>query len=248
MPDAQVTPEGMARQAVGRLKALGDPVRAAGVQWYFKETVKSFGVRTPDIRRLAAELYRTVKDTWCVADAVALCDLLYPERELETKGLATLILVRFKKEFSKAMLDRIKGWLAGNYLDSWAAVDGLCPNAVGTLIEKYPGAIADIKTWSSHPNRWVKRASAVSFIKLARTPAYLPAIYEISEALFPVDDDLVQKANGWLLREAGKADAARLEKFLLRHGPAIPRTTLRYAIERFAPSKRRMLLARTRSR
>ncbi len=75
---------------------------------------------------------------------------------------------------------------------------------------------------------------------------FLPAIYEISASVFPVDDDLVQKANGWLLREAGKADAARLERFLLEHGPAVPRTTLRYAIERFPPARRKALLLETK--
>jgi len=246
MSKPKIMPEDVARQAIERLKAMADPARAAGVQRYFKETVKSFGVPTPDIRRLAAELYQSVRDFWRVEDAVALCNILYPELELDTKSIATLVLVRFRKGFPKTMFDRIKSWLARNHLDSWASVDGLCPDAVGTLLEQYPELVGEIKTWAFHPNRWVKRASAVSFLKLARKAAYLPVIYEISASLFPFADDLVQKANGWLLREAGKADAKRLEKFLLRHGPAIPRTTLRYAIERFPPAKRRALLLKTR--
>jgi 3-methyladenine DNA glycosylase AlkD len=60
--------------------------------------------------------------------------------------------------------------------------------------------------------------------------------------------DLIQKAVGWALREAGKQDAARLEAYLRANGPAIPRTTLRYAIGRFSPAKRRELLAATPSR
>jgi 3-methyladenine DNA glycosylase AlkD len=86
----------------------------------------------------------------------------------------------------------------------------------------------------------------VSFIKLARKAEFLPAIYEISASVFPVDDDLVQKANGWLLREAGTTDGARLERFLLKHGPAMPRTTLRYAVERFPEAKRKAILLKTR--
>jgi 3-methyladenine DNA glycosylase AlkD len=86
----------------------------------------------------------------------------------------------------------------------------------------------------------------VSFIKLARKAEYLAPIYEVAGSVFDVDDDLVQKANGWLLREAGKADTARLERFLLDRGPAIPRTTLRYAIERFPEAKRKALLRRTK--
>jgi 3-methyladenine DNA glycosylase AlkD len=117
---------------------------------------------------------------------------------------------------------------------------------MGALLLMYPDLVERIKPWAFHPNRWVKRASAVSFIKLARRGEYLPAVYEISASLFPVDDDLVHKANGWLLREAGKRDAGRLERFLLERGPSIPRTTLRYAIERFPEKRRRALLEKTR--
>ena len=57
----------------------------------------------------------------------------------------------------------------------------------------------------------------------------------------------VRKANGGLFREAGKGDAAKLKDFLLKHGPRIRRTTLRYAIERFPEAKRRTILLRTRA-
>jgi 3-methyladenine DNA glycosylase AlkD len=119
---------------------------------------------------------------------------------------------------------------------------------MGAFLERYPAYVERIMAWACHPNRWVKRASLVSFIKLARKTEFLPAIYEIAASVFPVDDDLVHKANGWLLREAGKADAARLEAFLLAHGPAVPRTTLRYAIERFPEAKRKAILQKTKTR
>ncbi len=64
--------------------------------------------------------------------------------------------------------------------------------------------------------------------------------------LHPDPADLIQKAVGWLLREAGKADAGRLERYLRANGPKIPRTTVRYAIERFPSAKRRELLGATR--
>jgi len=118
----------------------------------------------------------------------------------------------------------------------------LCPDSVGALLVRFPELVAQIKTWARSPNRWVRRASLVSFIRLARKGDYLDAIYEISASLFADSDDLIQKANGWLLREAGKADRQRLEKFLLQHGPEIPRTTLRYAIERFDEKKRESIL------
>ena len=93
---------------------------------------------------------------------------------------------------------------------------------------------------------WLRRASAVSFVEHARKGEFLDTAYEVAEKLFPGSEDLVQKANGWLLREAGKTDMDRLEKFLLQFGPEIPRTTLRYAIERFSSEKRKSILIKTK--
>ena len=246
MTETSCTPETIARLAVRRLQELSDPVRAAGAERYFKHTIKAFGATAAQVRGLAADLFKAVKGRWTLPDAVSLCEMLLARPELEAKAIGCLILNRFKNDFPPSILERIEGWLAGDLLDNWASVDTFCTDAMAALLMKYPELIVRVKSWACHPNRWVKRASAVSFIKLARRKNYLPPIYEISASLFPVDDDLVQKANGWMLREAGKSDMNRLERFLLRHGPAIPRTTVRYAIERFDEKKRRELLLRTR--
>ena len=96
-------------------------------------------------------------------------------------------------------------------------------------------------------NRWTRRASAVTFIIPLRKGEFLDIAYEIATVLIrDKENDLVQKGNGWMLREAGGADQGRLERFLLEHGPETPRTTLRYAIEKFPPEKRAQLLAKTK--
>jgi len=245
MPN-KLSPEDMAQAARRALAAKADPVRARGAERYFKDTIKSYGVAAPDVHALVAELYARVKPDWTLEDAVELCDILVRDPELEAKAVGTLILGRFKKAFTPALFARVKAWLAADRLDNWASVDTFCTDGMGAFLERYPAYVGKIKSWARHPNRWVQRASLVSFIKLARKAEFLPAIYEISASAFPIDDDLVQKANGWLLREAGKADAARLEKFLLKRGPAIPRTTLRYAIERFPAAKRKAILLKTK--
>jgi 3-methyladenine DNA glycosylase AlkD len=240
------TPQAIARQAVTRLRTHSDPVRAAGATRYFKGTIRTFGATASNVRAVAADLYRSVKDQWTVDEALTLCDILFARPELESKGVGALVLNRFKEDFPILLFDRIKGWLEADYLDNWASVDVFCTNAMAALLRKYPALVNKIRKWPAHPNRWVKRASAVSFIKLARDPGFLPAIYDIALSLLPVKQDLVQKANGWLLREAGKTDKKLLAEFLLRHGPAIPRITVRYAIERFDDRTRRALLRKTR--
>jgi 3-methyladenine DNA glycosylase AlkD len=248
MAEKKPSPRDVARTTLSRLEARANPVKARGAERYFKGTVKCFGVSAPGIHALAAELYGLVKRDWTVDDAVELCDILFPRPELEAKAVGALILVRFNKDFTPAFFAKTKSWLAGDLLDNWASVDGFCTQAMGAFLLRYPDFVDKIKAWAFHRNRWVKRASLVSFIKPAKKKEFLPAIYEISASVFPVDDDLIHKANGWLLREAGKTDSGRLERFLLAHGPAIPRTTLRYAIERFPEPKRKALLRDTRQR
>jgi len=127
-------------------------------------------------------------------------------------------------------------------------VDTLCPQVLGALLVDYPDLLTEIAEWAGAPNRWVRRASIVAFLKLLKKEQYLDAAYAMAARHFASGDDLVQKANGWLLREAGKRDAQRLEKFLLANGLAMPRTTLRYAIERFPETRRGELLRLTRAR
>lgn len=246
----KLSPQDAARSVRQSLASKADPVRALGVERYFKayETVRSYGVAAPDIHALAAEIYGRIRAHWTVDDAIELCDILFTDPEIEAKAVAGLVLARFKKTYRPALFAKVKGWLAADRLDNWASVDSFCTDAMGAFLERYPAYVEKIKAWACHPNRWVRRASLVSFIKPARKAQFLPAIYEIAASVFPVDDDLIHKANGWLLREAGKPDPARLERFLLAHGPAIPRTTLRYAIERFPETKRKALLLKTKPR
>jgi 3-methyladenine DNA glycosylase AlkD len=227
---------------------MADHERALQVQKYFKETVRSFGVGSPQVRLLARELREATRADWSVRDAMSLCDLLFQRPELEAKSVAALLLLGYQKDFPKELFRKTRAWLERDLLDNWASVDIFCPQALGTLLARHPELMAAIETWAAHPNRWVRRASLVAFLKLVKKEEYLDAAYRMAARHFATRDDLVQKAAGWLLREAGKRDRHRLETFLLAHGPAVPRTTLRYAIERFPEKRRGELLRLTRGK
>jgi 3-methyladenine DNA glycosylase AlkD len=94
---------------------------------------------------------------------------------------------------------------------------------------------------------WVRRASAVALIPSFRRGLALDVAYDLAKTLHPDREDLIHKAVGWMLREAGKLDPARLERYLRAEGPAIPRTTVRYAIERF-PRQSAARFSRVRAR
>jgi 3-methyladenine DNA glycosylase AlkD len=247
MKSGELTPQKMADIWFEQLRKNADPVRAAGAQRYFKDTIKSFGLTSPRLRELAGQAYAMIKGAWSVGEAIDFCGIMLSNAYFDVKALGVLVLERFKKDYPKSLFSTVKRWLEADLCDNWATVDTLCPTSVGALLEKHPDLVRPVKTWAKSPNRWVRRASLVSFLKLARKPEFRDDIYEVCRSLFGDADDLVQKAGGWLLREVGKSDPVRLEQFLLANGPAIPRTTLRYAIERFDEGKRRAILVSTRT-
>ncbi|MCU0615130.1 MAG: DNA alkylation repair protein, partial [Desulfobacterales bacterium] len=99
MSNTVLPPAVFARQAVKKLRAQADPERAHQVQKYFKETVRSFGVPCPKVREIASELFNSIENTWNVDQAVQMCAIRFPKPELETKGVADLILA-LQKGFS----------------------------------------------------------------------------------------------------------------------------------------------------
>ncbi len=245
-PAGRLSPDAAARESVAALKRGADPARAAGQRHYFKEQVEFLGVNTPQMREISAALWEKIRGEWRFRDALAYAETMLEGRCHEIRGLGLLILLRFQREFPANFPSRVRKWLAANRLDNWALVDLFCPDALGPRLESDAGFVKEIAVWTADPNRWVKRASAVSFIKPARKGKCLDAVYDIAVRLFPVDDDLIHKATGWLLREAGKTDRRRLRDFLLRHGPEIPRTALRYALEHFPEGERAEIRNRTK--
>ncbi len=136
MKRSPLSPAHVAALALQRLAAMADSERARQVQRYFKETVRSFGVGSPQVRELARELYGTVRGSWTVADAISLCDRLLQRPELEAKSVGTLVLLRFHKDFPRRLFATIRGWLARDRLDNWASVDVFCPQALATLLRR----------------------------------------------------------------------------------------------------------------
>jgi len=177
---------------------------------------------------------------------VAFCDILVRHGHEEPKTLGFLLLGRFHGRFEKDLILVVESWLKEGACGNWAAVDGLCPWVITPLVRRHPDLIPRVRGWSDSRNVWLRRASAVTFVPLSRRGEHLSTAYRVARSLFGDDEDLIHKAVGWLLREAGRTDPVRLEAFLIRHGPRIPRTTVRYAIERYPEGRRRRILAATR--
>lgn len=245
---ASIPVKQLAQQALQSLQAAADERAAAQARVYFKghEEVHFFGVSAPALRQLERALYQQVKSDWTVAEALACCELLLKDRRQEARTVGMLLLARFHKSFGHELLDEIETWLAKDYCNNWALVDTLAPSVIAPLLRRFPDLLPRVASWTQAENLWLRRASLVALIPLARKGEHLDVAYANAERLFGDREDLIHKATGWLLREAGKADQPRLKAFLLQHGARIPRTALRYAIERFPETERKQLLAQTR--
>jgi 3-methyladenine DNA glycosylase AlkD len=238
-------PRAAAREILALLASRADPLRATEVQRYFKATVAAFGIPLPEVRRAVAGLHRAVSASWTVNDAVAFCDALIHDPHLEAKAVGLELLRRFEKDLAPEHLPLLHEWLASS-AGNWATVDEVAPHLVGPLLDRHPELLPEIVAWTGSPILWVRRAAAVSLVLHARRGKHLDTAYEVATRLLGDREDLAHKAVGWLLREAGRTDRARLTRYLLAYGPRIPRTALRYAIEHFPPRDRKRLMETTR--
>lgn len=242
---ASATPKGLAEETLGQMKKLNDPKKAASNQRYFKEPIASYGLDGPTARRLIKELVSRTKGVWTVADAVKFCNLMVRDPHLEPRGIAFQLIAAFIQSADASLIDDIRRWLEKS-CGNWALVDNLAPSVLAPLLERHPKLVPEVVRWTASRNMWLRRASAVTFIPLVRRGQHLDTAYDVATRLFDDPEDLMHKAVGWMLREAGKKDMPRLERFLRAEGPRVPRTALRYAIERFPAAKRTELLEATR--
>jgi 3-methyladenine DNA glycosylase AlkD len=217
---------------------------------YFKrdEDVRFFGVGLPEVRRIAGAVSREYRSDWDGPAAIAFCDAMIRRPEMEAKGVGVIVLSHWRREFPDSLFATARRWLADGHAASWAAVDLLAPAILTPLLERRPALITRLERWTRARSLWVRRAAAVGLVPLARRGRALDPAYRVALALSRDQHDLIHKATGWLLREAGKTDMARLERFLRTRGARLPRTTVRYAIERFPATQRSTLLRVTRGR
>ena len=205
-----------------------------------------YNVGTTAMRSLARAIHDQHRADWSIDDAMAFADALIVDRHLEAKAVGIEVVARYRRQFTPRLLAAWKRWLARNHSANWATTDAICGMLIGPLLLQHPRLSARMRGWSSDRNMWVRRASMVGLIQQARRGDSLDLVYGIAKRLHADGEDLIQKAVGWALREAGKTDMPRLERYLRANGAAIPRTTLRYAIERLPPARRAALLKETR--
>lgn len=209
--------------------AADEKTRLSGER-FFKEEVKIYGVASASAQKFSRDFFKEVKDL-PKDEILALCEEFWKSGYMEESFVAChwsdLILDRLVRE-DFATLER---WVS-LYVSNWASCDTLCNHTVGGFIDMYPEYLGELKGWAISSNRWVKRASAVSLIIPARNGRYLGDIFEIADILLLDGDDLVQKGYGWMLKAASQAHQNEVFEYVVRNKGVMPRTALRYAIEK----------------
>ena len=224
------------------LKSQADDKTRGSFQRFFKENVTAYGVKTALVTRIARQYFKEAKPLG-KSGIFALCEELLKSDYHEEAIIAAEWAYWLRKEYEPADFIIFEGWLS-KYIDNWAKCDTLCNHAVGSFVEKYPRYISNLKDWTRSENRWLRRAAAVTLIVPAKEGKFLKDIFEIADSLLLDKDDLVQKGYGWALKEASRTHREEVLDYVLRNKNMMPRTALRYAIEKMPADLKKLAMAK----
>ncbi len=229
----------MYNDLIDELNQVGDPDKARHHSRFFKTGKEEYGegdvflgIKMP-VQRSIAKKY--TKMSFC--DVQKLLDSRIHEHRMT--GLIILVN-KFKKADDEGKKQVYEFYMQNlRSVNNWDLVDVTCPNIVGAfLFDKDKSVLYEL---AKSEDLWEKRIAIIStmyFIKYGQFEDTL----RISKILLEDTHDLIHKAVGWMLREVGKKDQSVEEDFLMQHCKRMPRTMLRYAIERFEENKRKHYL------
>lgn len=223
-----------------QLKAAGNPERAVFSARYFKTGKGEYaegeiflGIPVP-VRRKISLQYRNLT----LADIKTL--LRSKIHEYRAAAL-DILAAQYKRGDEKQRKRIVKFYLSNTRcINNWDLVDASSRPILGEHLKTNPRNILNKLCRSK--NLWERRIAIISTLALI-SAGELEDAFRLAEALLADKHDLMHKAVGWVLREAGTKDQKRLLKFLETNYARIPRTTLRYAIEHFPPDQRKKMLA-----
>lgn len=241
MTERKTTPAGVATEIRSVLKRRGSSRQATGVQWFFKEEIKSRGWYTADLRRLALQHRRAILKDHELRFLVQVADRLFNGPVLEEKIVAIFLLEKLTSRFDDTEFALFDSWL--KRISSWADHDGLVHYLIAPMIVSKAARSRKVFKWAKSADRWHRRAACVSLIQGTRQRLLWPEIKRLSNMLLRDEDDMVQKRLGWLLRESAKVDAKRTVPYLLSISERAPRLVLRTACETLPQGDKRRILS-----
>lgn len=222
-----------------QLKKISTPERAAVSRRFFKTGLGQYGhgdvfigVTVPDLRALSkAHAGLSLKD---------LCALLTSPIHEERLLSLLILIIQFNKADEtgrKSIYDFYLKYI--RHINNWDLIDLSAERIIGAFLLDKPKGI--LYTLAKSGDLWERRIAMMSTFEFIKQKQFDDAL-KIAGILLHDKHDLIQKAAGWMLREIGKRDLRTEEHFLKHHAHEMPRTMLRYAVERFPEQKRRSYL------
>jgi len=228
------------QEIIDHLHSLANPEIAEHSQRFFKTAEgeygfgdKFLGIRVPVIRQAVKKFETT---------PLSVAEKLLKSEYHEVRLYALLLLVfRFSKS-SVDKQDEIYHLYLSNtqYVNSWDLVDSSAHHIVGAYLENKDRSV--LYDLSKSNSLWERRIAIISTFYFIKKKDFGDTL-RISEQLLSDREDLIHKAVGWMLREVGKRDLAIEVTFLKTHHRKMPRTMLRYAIEKFSKEERQKYLS-----
>ena len=219
------------------LSQSADEKTKASAARFFKEGINCYGVKAATVIKIADKYFRHIKDQ-NKQDIFSQCEHLLESDIFEESSVAFDWVYRLRESYEPKDFEIFEEWI-GKYVNNWAKCDTFCNHSVATFIETYPGYMHRLKGWTTSDNRWFRRAAAVTLVLPARNGKFLEDVLEIADRLLEDKDDLVRKGYGWMLKEAGKAHQPEIFEYVMKNKKVMPRTSLRYAIEKFPEDLRK---------
>ncbi|RDH86545.1 MAG: DNA alkylation repair protein [endosymbiont of Seepiophila jonesi] len=221
------------------LKSRITPGKAETLQRFFKtgpgeygEGDRFHGVVVPDQRKIARQ-FKTL--------ALPAVEQLLQSAFHEERLTALFILIHQFEMGNLAVKKRIFQTYVRNmkYINNWDLVDSSAPHIIGTWLEQRDRS--QLYEWAYSDDLWQRRIAMLATFRYIKNGKFEDAL-NIAGKLLDDSHDLIHKAVGWMLREIGKRDLPREIQFLDRHAATMPRTMLRYAIEKLPESQRQTYL------
>jgi 3-methyladenine DNA glycosylase AlkD len=229
----------MAPQLIKDLQNLANPEKAKILQRFFKTGKGEYGegdlflgITVPEQRKLAKK-YQALT----LKEVQKLLSSSYHEHRLTS---LLILVIKYSKSDEEGKKEIVDFYLKNTkHINNWDLVDSSADKIIGDyLLERARSILYKL---AESENIWERRIAIMATFRFIKNNQFKDTM-KISEMLIRDDHDLIHKAVGWMLRETGKRDMATEEAFLKKHYKKMPRTMLRYAIEKFNQDKRRTYL------
>ncbi len=220
-----------------QLNENADDKTKKSTQRYFKEKINCYGVKNPVVHKLSKESFKLIKSLPKI-EIFKLIEIFWQSGFIEESFIAGDWTYMLRKQYLPEDFEIFKRWI-DSYVNNWASCDSFCNHPMGELILKYPTLLPKLIDFTNSENKWMKRAAAVSLIIPAKKGLFFKEIIQIADNLLTDKDDMVQKGYGWLLKVASSVYQKEVFEYVQSHKNKMPRTSLRYAIEKMPEDLRK---------